>query len=268
MLLAVWLTAFAAHPLAAGESTKIRGRVWLQPAFGTAIGDDFVTSNVPGDVIMTGVPLIGSIGVTLPVIAEVEFEDPVGLMLGGELIYGRIGIEISGAYIRKAAVASGGLQVRGGLLTEEEWQLLHAFGITLPDVIATEEEIENLALSLGVNYHFINNGRWDAWAGPLVVWSAWSEYDLSDARIELSQSMEELLQGEISAFELSGNPSIAPEDALTFGVSAGAAFDLAGDWSLVGSIRYFFGDRVELPGSSGDYSVLAFSVGVGVGFGF
>jgi hypothetical protein len=255
-----------AHP-AAAESTSIRGRVWVQPAFGTATGDDMVTSDVPADVSVSSVPVVGAIGVTLPLVAEVEFEDPAGIMFGGEIIFRRIGIEVSGAYVRKAAVARGGLKVRGGLLTEEQWQLLDVFGISLPDFIFAEEEIENLAVSVGVNYHFVDRGRWDIWAGPMVVWSAWGEYDLSDARVELSQSMEDLLQGEISQFELSSNPSLAPEDALTFGASAGASFTFAGDWFLVGNVRYFMGDKVELPNSSSDYSVLSFSVGVGVGIG-
>jgi hypothetical protein len=265
VVLLVGLSAVA-HP-AAAESEGIRGRVWVQPAFGTATGDDVVTSDVPADVGMSDIPIIGSIGVTVPLIAEVEFEDPVGIMFGGEIIFRRIGIEVSGAYVRKAAVARGGLKVRGGLLTEQEWQLLDGFGITLPDVIFTEQEIENLAVSIGVNYHFVDQGRWDVWAGPMVVWSAWGEYDLSDARVELSQSIEDLLQGDIGEFELSSNPSIAPEDALTYGASAGASFTFAGDWFLVGNVRYFMGDKVELPNSSGDYSVLSFSVGVGVGIG-
>jgi len=254
----------------AGESNGIRGRIWLQPAFGTVIGDKTVTSDVPAYVGMeTGIPIIGDIGVTVPLTAEVEFEDPVGIMFGGEIIFRRVGIEISGAYVRKAAVVRGGLKVRDGLVVLEDWQwdLLDAFGITLPDVIVTEEEIENLALSLGVNYHFIDSGRWDVWAGPMLVWSAWGEYNLSDARIELTQSIEDLLQGDISEFELSSNPPIAPEDALTFGASAGVGYKVAGNWSLVGNVRYFFGNEVELPGSSGDYSVLSFSIGVGVGIG-
>jgi hypothetical protein len=164
-------------------------------------------------------------------------------------------------------VASGGLKVRGGLLTEQEWQLLDDFGITLPDVIVAEEEIENLALTLSVNYHFIDRGRWDVWAGPMIVWSAWGEHDLSDARIELIQSMEDLLQGDVSEFELSGDAPLAPQDALTFGAGAGSSYEIAGNWSLVGNVRYFFGDEVELPGSIGDYSVLSFSVGVALGFG-
>lgn len=226
-----------------------------------------VTSDVPADVSISGIPIIGSIGITVPLIAEVEFEDPVGVVFGGEIIFRRVGIEVSGAYVRKAAVARGGLKVRGGLLTEEQWDLLDVFGITLPDVIFTEQEIENLAVSVGVNYHFIDHGRWDVWAGPMVIWSAWGEYDLSDARVELSQSIEDLLEGDIGEFELSSNPSIAPEDALTYGASAGVSFTFAGDWFLVGNVRYFMGDKVELPNSSGDYSVLSFSVGVGVGIG-
>jgi hypothetical protein len=252
---------------ATAESSTIRGRVWVQPAFGTATGDDMVKSDVPADVSMSGIPIIGSVGVTVPLIAEVGFEDPVGIMFGGEIIFRRVGIEASAAYVRKAAVARGGLKVRGGLLTEQEWQLLDAFGMTLPDVVFTEQEIENLAVSLGVNYHFVDHGGWDVWAGPMVVWSAWGEYDLSDARVELTQSIEDLLEGEISEFELSSNPSIAPEDALTYGASAGASFTFAGNWFLVGNVRYFMGDKVELPTSSGSYSVLSFSVGVGVGIG-
>jgi hypothetical protein len=101
----------------------------------------------------------------------------------------------------------------------------------------------------------------------MIVWSKWGEYDLSDAGLELTQSIEDLLEGDIGEFELSSNPSIAPEDALTFGASAGISFTFAGDWHLLGNVWYFAGDKVELPSSSGDYSVLAFSVGVGVGFG-
>jgi hypothetical protein len=252
---------------AAAESSSIRGRVWVQPVFGTATGDDMITSDVPADVSVSGIPVIGSIGVTVPLIAEVEFEDPVGVMLGGEIIFHRVGIELGGAYARKAAVARGGLKVRGGLLTEEQWDLLDLFGITLPDVIFTEQEIENLAISVGVNYHFVDRGRWDVWAGPMVVWSAWSEYDLSDAKVELSQSIEDLLEGEISQFELSSNPSLAPEDALTFGASVGASYEFAGKWCLLANVRYFNGDKVQLPTSSGNYSVLSLSVGVGVGIG-
>jgi hypothetical protein len=265
VILLVGLSAVG-HPVAA-ESSSVRGRVWIQPAFGAATGDDVVTSDVPADVGVSGIPVIGSIGVTVPLIAEVELEDPAGIMLGGEIVFGRIGIEASAAYVRRAAVARGGIKVRGGLLTEEQWDLLDLFGLTLQDAVFTEQEIENVAVSLGVNYHVIEHGRWDVWAGPMVVWSAWSEYDLSDARVELTQSIEDLLEGEISEFELSSNPSIAPEDALTYGASAGASFTFAGDWFLVGNVRYFVGDKVELPGGSGEYSVLSFSVGVGVGIG-
>ncbi len=269
VLLAVALvTGMSALPEpSAAESPGIRGRVWVQPAFGTLTGDDMVTSDVPADVTMGGIPIIGAIGVTVPLIAEVEFEDPVGIMFGGEIVYRRVGLEVSGAYIRTAAVARGGLKVRGGVVTEAQWQLLNAFGITLPNFVFTEEEIENFTLSVGVNYHVLDRGRWDVWAGPMVVWSAWGEYDLSDARIELSQSLEDLLQGDIGDFDLSENPSIAPEDALTFGASAGVSFEFAGDWCLIGNVRYFNGDTVELPAGSGDYSVLSFSVGVGVGIG-
>jgi hypothetical protein len=187
-------TTAVSQPAAAGPST-IRGRIWFQPAFGTVMGDNPVTSDVPVTVSMTGIPLIGSIDVPVPLTAEVTFEDPVGITFGGELILRRIGVELSGAYVRKAAVARGGLKVRGGLLTEEQWQLLNLAGFSIPDFIFVEEEIENFAASLGVNYHFIDRGRLDVWAGPMLVWSAWSEYDLSDARVELSQSIEDLIHG-------------------------------------------------------------------------
>jgi len=251
----------------AGESKGIHGRIWLQPAFGMATGDDKVTGEVPTDVSVTDIPLIGSVGVSLPAIAEVEFEDPVGVLFGGEVVFNRIGVEVNGVYVHKAATARGGLKVRGGVLTEQECDMLEAIGVSVADVIVAEEDVKNLAVTLGVNYHFVDNGRWGLWAGPMAVWTGWGQYDLSDARIELRASLEDVLQGSVDEFELSDNPAIAPQDALTFGASVGGSYDFADGWSIVGNVRYFIGDEVELPDGSGHYGMMSFSVGVARGFG-
>ncbi len=257
----------AAGEVSAGESATLRWMIWFQPAFGLATGDDKVTGEVPTDVSVTGIPLIGSVGTTLPATCEVEFEDPVGVLFGGEVVFRRIGIEVNGIYVSKAAVGRGGLKVRGGLLSEQECDVLEALGISVTDVIVAEEDIKNFAVTLGVNYHFVDGKSWDIWAGPMVVWSAWGQYDLSDARIELSASLEDLLQGTVDQFDLSSNPSIAPENALTFGASVGGRYEFADGWSAVGSVRYFNGDEVELPGGSGRYGMVSFSVGIARSFG-
>ncbi len=265
VVLLMGLTAIG-HP-AAAESASIRGRVWLQPAFGLATGDDSVTAVVPTDVSVTGIPLIGSVDVSLPVTAEVGFENPVGFLFGGEVIFRRVGIEVNGIYVPRAAVAGGGLKVRGGLLTEQECDTLEAFGIPVNDMMVIEEDIANLVVTLGVNYHFVDGGRWDIWAGPMAVWTAWGKYDLADARLELRQSLEDLLHGSVDEFELSDNPAIAPEDALSFGASAGVSYEFTNSWSIVGNVRYFVGDDVELPDASGSYGVMSFSMGVARSFG-
>ena len=160
---------------AASESKGVRGMIQLKPAFGLATGDDMVTGYVPADVSVTGIPLIGTVSTSLPMTAEIEFENPVGILFGGEVVFRRIGIEINGIYLHEAATARGGLRLRGGLLREEECDLLEAFGIPVPDVMLAEEAVKNLAVTLGLNYHFVDDERWGLWAGPMVVWTAWGQ---------------------------------------------------------------------------------------------
>ncbi len=251
----------------AGESKGVRGMIWIQPAFGAMTGDYKVTGQVPAEVRMTGIPLLGSISATVPVTGEVEFGNPVGIMFGGEVIFGRIGIEVNGAYVRRAATVRGGLRVCGGILSEMECDILEAFGIPVPSDTVVEEDIDNFAVTLGVNYHFVDDRKWDIWIGPMVAWSMWGEYDFSDARIQLSASLESLLEGAVDEMELTSNSNVAPEDTITFGASVGGRYEFAGRWNVVGAVRYFNGDDVELPGGSGSYSMVSFSVGVARSFG-
>jgi hypothetical protein len=253
--------------VAASEPDRAGVMVWIQPAFGLATGDGMVTGTFPANVSMTDIPLIGSVSTSLPLTADLELEDPVGVLFGGEVTFRRVGVEMNCIYVHKAATARGGVKVRGGLLSEEESDLLEILGITVPDLMIVEGDIENLALTLGVNYHFVDGGRWKVWAGPIVVWTAWGIYDLSDARIELEQSLEELLQGSISGFELVDDTPLAPQNALSFGVGIGGSYDVAGGWSVIGSVRYFIGDEIGLPGDSGSYGVASFSLGVARSFG-
>jgi hypothetical protein len=191
----------------------------------------------------------------------------VGVLCGGEVVFRRIGIEINGVYAPKAAIARGGLKVRGALLSEQECDMLEALGISAPDVMIVEEEVKNLAVTLGVNYHLVDDERWDIWAGPMVVWTAWGQYDLSDAGIELRASLESVLEGSVDQFDLSDNPAVAPQDALTFGASVRSAYDFTDNRSVVGNARYFIGDDVELPGGSGSYGMVSCSLDLAHSFG-
>jgi hypothetical protein len=267
LALIVFVGVAAVGDAAAGESSGVRGIIWLQPAYGVMTGDFQVTGEVPTEVRMTGIPIIGSVSADLPVTGEVEFGNPAGIVLGGEVIFGRFGLEVNAAYVSRAATARGSMQVCGGLLSGVECDILEAFGIPVPADTVVEEEIDNLAVTLGVNYHFADGGKWDIWVGPMIAWSMWGEYDFSDARIELSATLESLLQGTVDEFELAGNESVAPEDTVTFGASLGGRYEFATAWSVVGGVRYFLGDEVVLPGGSGNYSMLSFSVGVARSFG-
>jgi hypothetical protein len=263
-LLAV-LNSAALH--AGAEPQNLWGKIWVQPAFGMSTGDETVTGDVTAEVGMTGIPLIGSINAALPLTAEVEFENPVGLMFGAEIVFHRIGIEVNGVYVHRAAIARGGLRVRNGLLSEQQCQTLETIGIAVADVIVADEDIKNIGVTLGANYHYGGHGRWDIFAGPMVVWTAWGQYDLSDAGIEIRTSLESALYGRVDRFDLSENPSVAPQDALTLGAVVGAAYNVYDGWGVVGSLRYFFGDEVDVSGGRGSYRIVSFSVGVERSFG-
>ncbi|MFH1680803.1 MAG: hypothetical protein ABIH26_09180 [Candidatus Eisenbacteria bacterium] len=260
---------------AADQTKRVRGVVWIQPAIGLSVGDDLVSGRLDAEVSVSDIPalpLIGSVGATLPVRADVTFEDPVGILVGGELTVRRFGIEVNVIYLPAAATALGSVPVCGELLTEAQCEILERGnilvpGISVPDYVIVEEELANAAVTVGINYHLAPGKRWDVWAGPMLVWSIWDEYDFSDVRVDVSSSLESLLKGEVDQFDLAGTAEIAPQNALTFGVAIGGRYDFAGSWSLLGQLRYFAGDDLVLPGGSGRYSATGFSAGIARRFG-
>jgi len=249
----------------ADQAKRFRGIVWIQPAVGVSVGDELVSGQVDANVSVSDVPLIGPIGVTLPVSADVMFEDPLGILVGGELSVMRFGLEVNVIYLPEAATVRGGVRVCGGLLTESECELLQQGnpwvpGIAVPDLLIVEESLGNVAVTVGVNYHLITDKR-------MAVWSVWDEYDFSDVRVDLTTSLESLVQGEVDQFDLACSSDIAPQNTLTFGANIGGRYRFAGRWSLLGQFRYFAGDDLELPDVSGRYRAAGFSVGIAHRFG-
>lgn len=256
----------------ADQSKRISGTVWIQPAFGRSIGDELVNGRINASVRISDIPLIGSIGAIVPVNADVMLEDPVGILAGGELNMMHFGLEVDVIYLPEAATVRGGLRMCGGLLSASQCFILRQGslwiqGTDVPDILIVEEQLGNLGITVGANYHLTTGKRWDLWAGPMVVWSIWDTHDFSAVRVDLRNSLEDLLQGNVNEFDLAGASGIAPQNALTFGASAGGRVDFAGKWSLVGQFRYFNGDDIDLPGGSGRYSVAGFSVGLAHRFG-
>jgi hypothetical protein len=93
LALSVFCTVCLTDQALADPSKTVRGAVWVQHAFGQSIGDDLVSGEVDADISVSEVPIIGSVGATLPVAVGVAFEDPSGILVGGELIAGHIGFE-------------------------------------------------------------------------------------------------------------------------------------------------------------------------------
>jgi hypothetical protein len=273
LFLVAW--TFAPGPSAADGTKGVRGVVWIQPAIGMSIGDDRVSGRLDAEVSVSDIPalpLIGSVSATIPVRADVTFENPAGVLFGGELLFRRFGIEVNAIYLPAAATAEGSVPICGWLLTEAECEIIERGnilvpGIPIPDYVLVEEELANVAVTLGINYHLAPGGRWDLWAGPILVWSMWDEYDFSDVRIDVTASLESLLKGEVDQFDLAGTAEIAPESALTFGAMIGGRLDLWRGWCLLGQLRYFAGDDLVLPGGSGRYSAAGFSMGLARRFG-
>jgi hypothetical protein len=137
----------------------------------------------------------------------------------------------------------------------------------VPDVLGVEEDLWNAAATVGVNYHFFPHKRLDIWMGPMVAWSAWDYYDVSDIRVDISTSLENILKSKVDHCEIDNLSEISPEDGLTYGVNAGGRYDLVGRWSLLGHFRYFAGDDFELPRGSGSYSAVGITVGIARRFG-
>ncbi|MBU2691186.1 MAG: hypothetical protein KJ970_09665 [Candidatus Eisenbacteria bacterium] len=216
----------------ADPSNRVRGLVWIQPALGWSVGDDRVSGQIDADISIYDIPTIGPISATLPVSADVIFEDPTGILAGGELSVGRYGLEVNLIYLPEAATVQGGVKMCGGLLTDAECDLLRLLdplgsGMTVPDDLIVEDQLGNLAVTVGVNYHLVAAKKWDIWAGPMIVWSVWDTYDFSDVQVQLSTSLE----------------------------------------SLLAQFRYFAGDDLDLPGGSGRYRAGGLSAGLAYRFG-
>jgi hypothetical protein len=258
--------------LMANPPERFRAIIWIQPAWGMSVGDDRVSGQMDANVGISDIPLVGTLGATLPVRAEVTFEDPPGVVVGGELSITHFGLEVNVIYLPEAATARGGVQVCGGLLTEAECTTLREGsvlvpGIRVPDLMVVEKALGNLAVTVGANFHLDPDRRWDLWAGPMVVWSVWDQYDYSDVQIDVSTSLESLLTGDVDHFDLAGSSTVAPQNTLTFGASAGGRYDFAGRWSLLGQFRYFVGDDLHLPAGGGTYRAAGFSAGLARRFG-